>query len=134
MTKVHSCGAIPHLKTAGPGGCLWPFQRLSHLRGPCQYMILHRKCHVVGWVKQASVHSSQEPSVKQGHEQIICLSAKVPPLRGTLTPSPTILLSQGTTKHQAGEGTQKTISSQPQSPLCDFCLWTCHITWRQWDW
>lgn len=44
----------------GAGRCLWPFQRVACLWGPCQYTILPLKCHMVGWVEQASFHPSQE--------------------------------------------------------------------------
>lgn len=87
VTKVHGAGG-QHctLTPQGPGGRFWPFQRLPGLRGPRQHALLHQKCHRVGWVKQASVHPSQEPLVNQGHEQITPQSAKAPRSGGTLAP------------------------------------------------
>lgn len=87
VAEVH--GAVGQYCTStpqGPGGSFWPFQRLSGPRGPRQYATLHQKRQRVGWVKQAGVHPSQEPLVKQGHDQIIPQSAKVPQPGGTLAP------------------------------------------------
>lgn len=66
-----------------------------------------------GWLGQASVHSSQEPLVNQGHEQTIPQSAKAPKPWG-LFPSLPHSLQPGTPKHHAGDKT--TTSSQAQSP------------------
>ena len=61
-----SCGVTLHINTVGPPGCCWPSCRPFHPRGPCQCVTLHQKCYMVSWVKQASVHSSQEPLMKRG--------------------------------------------------------------------
>lgn len=58
-----------------------------------------------GRLGQASIHSSQEPLVKQGHGQTIPQSAKVPQPWGPYPPLPH-LPQPGTTKHQAADKTQ----------------------------